>query len=399
MPAKWSCQPSRLAGFFSLALLASLVSTALAGDFELASMQLFKKKNDCDCQPCPQIIPAPAPAPAPTPDKKEPEKKPEEKAPAIAPPVVPPLVETPEFGPALGAGGYSLASSNVGYLDPAIPASCIRFRFDAAYDNVHPDRAEYFYAKYQSIGGKGVPNPESRVDYQDVTLQLEYAINKRFSVFAEVPYMWINPEVNSDARAFGDMNAGFKYAAVANDDLFVTFQFRTYIPTGATDLGIGNGLVSIEPAMLFWKKINERTILEGGLYDWQPLNGSDYAGNVVEYGLGLSYYVIDKCKWKVAPVLEVVGWTCLSGKQTAVTVGQITPGAPAIGIIGIGTPGTSGVAGVPGISAAGDTIINIKPGIRVEYNDRWSFYVGYGHCITGDQWYRNLVRAELRWNF
>ncbi len=402
MPAQWTHLSSRLAALLSLALLATLVPGVRADDFEKVAFQLFKKKNDCDCQPCPQITPAPEQIPAP--GQKEPEKKePEKKAAEVVPPALtqPPLVEAPETGPALGASGFSLASSNVGYLDPAIPMTCLRFRFDAAYDNVHPDRAEYFYAKYQSIGGPGVPNPETKVDYQQLALELEYAFNKRFSVFVEMPYMFINPQVNTNANGWGDMNAGFKYAPVAKDDLFVTFQFRTYVPIGPVDLGTSNGHVSLEPAWLFWKKVGDRTLLEGGVYDWIPINGSDYAGNVLEYGLGVSYYVYDRCKWKIAPVLECVGWSILHGQQTDTTTGLVGGAVgPAVGPGPVvGSPGAFGVIGLPNNNAAGETIVNLKGGLRVDYNEKWSFYVGYGHALTGEQWYRDIIRCELRWDF
>ena len=38
-----------------------------------------------------------------------------------------------------------MALTNVGYIDSAIPRSNIRLRYDDAYGNNRPDRAEYFY--------------------------------------------------------------------------------------------------------------------------------------------------------------------------------------------------------------------------------------------------------------
>jgi hypothetical protein len=43
--------------------------------------------------------------------------------------------------------------SMVGYVDDAIVASQIRFRFDAGFHDNAPDRAEFFYAQYSGING------------------------------------------------------------------------------------------------------------------------------------------------------------------------------------------------------------------------------------------------------
>ena len=46
---------------------------------------------------------------------------------------------------------------------------------------------------------------------------------------------------------------------------------------------------------------------------------SDFTGNVLRYGLGTSYMFPCGCWGYVAPVLETVGWTVLSGKELADT--------------------------------------------------------------------------------
>src|SRR5262245_15041233 len=49
------------------------------------------------------------------------------------------------------------SSSNVGYIDSAIPVDRFRLRYDAANDNNRPDRAEFFYAQYQQQAITGAP--------------------------------------------------------------------------------------------------------------------------------------------------------------------------------------------------------------------------------------------------
>src|SRR5262245_41292435 len=48
-----------------------------------------------------------------------------------------------------------IRDSNVGYIDPAIPADLFRFRYDAAYQNIRPTRDEFFWAP----GGRFGPGP------------------------------------------------------------------------------------------------------------------------------------------------------------------------------------------------------------------------------------------------
>ena len=107
---------------------------------------------------------------------------------------------------------------------------------------------------------------------------------------------------------------------------------------------------------------------------WVPVGGTAFAGNIVRYGVGASYrFPCTDSLW-VAPVAEVVGWTVLDGKE-----------------------GASPVAGVVAVQdASGDTIINAKLGLRTGVGERGSLYVGYGRPLTGEVWYKNTLRVELR---
>ena len=51
-----------------------------------------------------------------------------------------------------GTTGPVIRDSNVGYIDPAIPAELFRFRYDAAYDNNRPTRAEFFWSPGEPFG-------------------------------------------------------------------------------------------------------------------------------------------------------------------------------------------------------------------------------------------------------
>lgn len=282
------------------------------------------------------------------------------------------------------------ATSNVGYIDLAVPVTQFRLRFDAAINNPFPDRAEFFYAKcgcfrtlpagnpQRDPDAPGPPRPESSVDYQDLRPYLEYALSDRFSVFGEFPVRFLDPVANDNTAGYADMNAGFKYALLADPDRYLTFQFSTYIPTGDADRGLGTDHVSLEPAVLFYRRLSRRWILEAEFRDWVPVGGTDFAGNVLRYGAGLSYLLSDTDRLTIAPVTEVVGWTALDGRKSR--------------------------AGEPVQSADGDTIVNLKLGVRFGFDGldlplagSRSLYAGWGTALTNENvWYEDIFRLEYR---
>jgi len=268
------------------------------------------------------------------------------------------------------SSGPVIRDTNVGYIDPAVPGDLVRFRYDAAYNNRQPTRAEFFWPG----GGRGPANPETSVDYQDVSTYCELLVNQHTSVFVEAPFRWLNPEINDNAEGFGDLNAGFKYAMIDCRDLVTTLQLRTYVPSGNASEGLGTDHVSLEPAVLLYRPLMCGWCFEGELRYWVPIGGTDFAGDVIRYGAGLHYSLADCSDWQVAPVLEVVGWTALDG----LTRFETAPGQFVTE------------------DAAGDTIVNAKFGLRAKYLDRYDVYAGYGQPLTGDQWYQNTFRLECR---
>lgn len=291
-------------------------------------------------------------------------------APPPAPPAPPPATDTDS--------GFSGRNSNVGYIDSTLPLSQFRLRYDAAYNNNRPTRAEYFYAKGRGIG-PGLREPESQVDYQDVSAYLEVTARPRLSVFAEVPVRFLNPELNANHAGLADMNGGFKYAFVRTDDLIATFQLRAYAPTGNAHLGLGTRHVSLEPALLLYAPLSHRLTFEGELRYWAPIGGTDFAGDVIRYGAGLSYNLFENDRMRVSPVAEVVGWTVLGGKES---------------VFNAAMPNKMLMR-----DAAGDTIVNLKLGVRTRLGENADFYVGWGRPLTGEHWYKDVLRLELRWLF
>jgi hypothetical protein len=283
------------------------------------------------------------------------------------------LVLSPSAAPAQGFGGYTAVNSKDGYLDSAIPGDQFRLRFDAGFGNRRPSRAEFFYAKGAPLG-PGLPRPEPEVDYQDFTACLETTFTERLSGFVETPWRFLNPEVNANAQGFGDMNLGFKYAFLSDPCRVAAVQLRTYLPTGAASRGLGTHHVSLEPALLVRRQLDDRLCLAGELRCWIPVGGTDFAGEILRYGLGLQYNLFQTESLLLTPVAEFVGWTVLSGKVAAVQ-----PPLP-----------------VTVRGAAGDTVVSVKLGVHLQLGDRADVYTGYGQPLTGDRWYDGLYRLELR---
>jgi hypothetical protein len=303
----------------------------------------------------------------PTPPPKKDELTPPETAP------LPGLADNSNFGDA-AADTVTTFDSAVGYIDDAIPGSYLRFRFDGADGNNRPSRAEYFYAK-GGPNGPGFPTFAGTVDFEEYTLYLEYAFRPRFSMFIDGGIRAVDPEFRDRTDGFGDMDFGFKYAVLYDPNRILTFQLRTWAPTGDEHQGLSTGHATIEPGLLYYRQLSPKLRVEGELLYWIPIGGTDFAGDVLQYGLGVSYGPRRKCGCWACPVVEFVGWTVLGGKE------QPTANPASI------------------ISAAGDDILNVKAGFRLGYGERASMYLGYGRSLTGDVWYKDIIRAELRISF
>ena len=274
---------------------------------------------------------------------------------------------------AQGGGGLSGSDSRVGYIDNAIPATEFRLRFDNSSNDHRPTRAEFLYPKGKP-NGPGLPEPQRSVDFQELASYLEFAPSDRLSAFVEFPARWVQFANNPSHSGFSDMNTGFKFAFLREADEVGTFQFRVYAPTGAASRGLGNRHVSLEPAFLFYQRLTERFTGEAELRAWVPVGGTDFAGDIIRYGVGVSYDLYNVCNIQFAPVAEFVGWTVLSGKTNVVL-----PSGDSFSE-----------------DAAGQTIVNAKLGLRVKFSDHAEFYTGYGRPLTGNRWYENTFRLEFR---
>jgi hypothetical protein len=302
-----------------------------------------------------------------------------------------------------------IEGSMVGYIDNPIVESEIRIRFDAAFNDEFPDRAEFFYGKCGCYrpGDPNAPGPPPgsgtaviprSLNFQQLYILGEYAPIRRFSVFAEIPVRWIQaqglrvgpPNSFPNEGGLSDVMAGFKLAAIASESTYLTFQFRGYFPSGDASKGLGTNHYSVEPELLLYHRFSSPLTLEGQVGDWHPIGGSagvpqmgstatseGFAGDIFIYGIGASYKLYSRNRVAIAPVLELVGWDVLSGFET-LPEGPVNEIAEEV---------------------SGTSIVNMKFGVRTNIGPHNSFYIGYGHALTHATWYQQIVRAEYRYSF
>jgi hypothetical protein len=296
-----------------------------------------------------------------------------------------------------GEAALSLNGADAGgYIDTALPLTQYRLRVDTANDNNRPDRADYFYPKCGCFRANGSdPNapgpgrfPADHVNYEIVSNYLEFAPHPRFSGWVDIPVRWVDiffrdPTAPPEFHAgLSDILFGFKAAIIYRPTQLLTFQLRTYSPTGDASLGLGRNNWNLEPGLLFYQRLTPRLFFEGQIQDFIPIaSADDFAGNVLSYGGALSYLAYNRPYFRVLPVAEMLSWTVLSGKD-------LSDSGP--------------------VNAAGQTIVNAKFGVRFGFGqmtqpnyfiNRADLYLGYGRALTGDVWYKNTARAEFRLRF
>jgi hypothetical protein len=271
--------------------------------------------------------------------------------------------------------GIAINETFVGFLDSAVPKSMVGTRLDLTYNNRQPMRAEYLHPKGGLPNTVGFPLPETRVDYQDLTSFTEYGFTPWFSVFIEGPYRWMNPEINQNRSGAGDMRYGLKLCTWSSDDIIATILFRLYHPSARHET-LGTNHWSIEPGLLLAYRFNSMIHFEGEVRYFIPLGDSDFQGNVLRYGVGVAYGE-RRYGWWVTPVAEGVGWTVMGGKT------MLASSADSYEIR----------------DASGQTIVNAFLGLRAGYGRAVDVYAGYGRAFTGEAWFREIYRFEVRYSY
>ncbi len=357
--------------------------------------------------PVSQLTAGPPPAGMPLPDPLAPGT---EELPSGAPTLSGPPRAEPMFAQSMAdgcgcgpAGGaihghhdgtfYGLGGVEEGPGDPGIghervmhalfeipdsqPYSNMRFRFNAAYDERNPDRADFFWAQ---IGGRGPKLPERSVDYQDVIASWEVATGKAFSITTDIPLRFVAPDINPNAGGLGDIALTTKTVLLNGADWQITQYFRTELPTDDPGKGLGNGHVSLEPGFLFRLKWSPETYFHSQLTYWFPLGDNPvYGGQILKYGFGVSHLLYENDTFAAIPTLEFNGWTVLNGAQTTFPVPTIQP---------VDTMG----------------IFNVRPGLRFVRDTGgdlglFEWGVSGSFALTTNKWYDASWLLEARFVF
>jgi hypothetical protein len=304
------------------------------------------------------------------------------------------------------------------FVDAARPITQSRIRIDAGWNLKDPDRAEYFWAQeatnpkqvgatncgQNTVQGKGPACIASRVDYESISLYQEAAIEK-IGVFVEVPYEEIEPTtagVNDrlaalnmtspgmgccNASGFGDVTVGTKTLILDCELLQMTFQFKTFIPSGSTGKGLGTGHVSLEPALLFGVNLAPDWFLQAETAYWIAVGGDpDYQGNIWHNHFSLNHVLWRPCcDFQLIGTAEINEWTVFQGSYTSDTAVVANNSPPPLY--------------APVALSASTTMASAGPGLRFVICDKMDLGIGSAFSFTGAHWAEELARVEFRYRY
>ncbi len=282
-------------------------------------------------------------------------------------------------------------------LDYARPKTITRIRFDYMGDMQNPDMSEYWWpeARLDKSGkfvGKGpkIPSPRtpgrhSPLGWSSMNMGIGSiyfeAAAKRASFFVEVPFRSLeafaiapaNQKLYGDLHSagFADMNLGTKSLLLDCELMQLSFQFRTYLPTGNLSTGLGNGHVSLEPSLLTSIKLAPQTYLQAQLAEWVPIGGDQsFEGSILKYGFSFNQVL-----YQPNPNLSVIGTmeSFFYSFQDGIYSNAFGPR-----------------------KASGLTYANLGPGLRVSICNRIDCGLALTWQASGGSWGDPWLRTELR---
>ncbi len=213
------------------------------------------------------------------------------------------------------------------FVPTARPTTTARYRWDAGYNLVYPDRAEWFWAQDNGSGlGPQPVSPyqgEPSVDYDELSMYVETAI-KGFALTVETPYRSVDPFTGGVQAGFGDIIIGTK-SLIFDRELFqIAFQFRTFVPSGKALEGLGVGHISLEPSLIVGFNLSPASYLQGQIAQWIPLGGGSYQGSILHYHFSYNHtlhYILPDVP--LIGTLEANGWSFQDGSYTDPVLGTL----------------------------------------------------------------------------
>jgi hypothetical protein len=262
------------------------------------------------------------------------------------------------------------------FTDGVRPVTQQRFRTDCGLNVIFPDRSEYFWPRSDGMGiGPAPPAPYRsipRLNYSEMSLYTEGATGG-FSVWTNIPYLSLQPDLIGHAAGFGDMSIGTKSLLFDCELLQIGMQFTTTLPTGNFIKGLGRALVSLEPSLLVGLRISDDTFFQGQVAEWIPLGGDPlYAGAVLHYHASLNQVVARPLhNVELIGNVEFAGWSFQDGAFTDPVIGSFQ-------------------------KSSGETYLSLGPGVRLVVCNKIDFGIGALFSLTEDHLAQQLIRSEFR---
>ncbi len=287
----------------------------------------------------------------------------------------------PCYSPRWEPGAYASV-----FADYARPRTVSRIRYDNLNDLRYPDRNQFFLmqtnAKFPQhytnrLGVTYRADPSARL--QQLYLYQEAAAG-RGSFFVEYPYRQLNPLFSPTQAGFSDINFGVKSLLLDTELLVVSFQFRTYTPSGNAAQGLGTGHFSLDPSLLASLKLAPDTYFQTQLGNWVPLGGNQkIAGGIFYWFMSLNQVLFRLSPdTPVIGMIEMDGWSFENGGYT----NPIVSSKPSV--IGAG---------------GGVSYFNIGPGLRTALGDRVDLGTALTWGTTPNHWGNPWFRLEVRFLF
>ena len=224
-------------------------------------------------------------------------------------------------------------------------------------------------------------------DFQVYALQLELALNERFSlVAAKDGYIDFNPDATlSKANGWANLSAGFKYAFLyrPEDALAAAFNLQIEAPTGNTDVWQGEGDGVAVPSVSFLK-LHNRWQFAGNLGFKIPFDG-DAESSTFHYNAHLSYALTDR----FSPLLEVNYFRVLDegdgGRRFDHQVDGLVPGVATFEGGDLVNYGASNVSN--------KDLVTLGAGFRYRLTDNFDVGAAYEIPLTEEE--ENLMDSRI----
>ncbi len=291
--------------------------------------------------------------------------------------------EDPCYEPVWEPGAYASV-----FVDYARPRTVTRFRYDNLQDMTIPDRNTYFLSQTNSSfpssfkNRHGVPYRTDPSAYLQQGYYYQEVAAAKGSFFVEIPYRSVDPLFSPGQAGVSDINFGMKTMWVDSELWTLSFQFRTYTPSGNAGLGLGTGHFSLDPSLLSSVKLAPDTYLQTQIGNWIPLAGKpQIAGGVFYY-----YNSLNQVLFRLSPdipvigMLEMDGWYFQDGGYT-VPIKRPHYGSVAERAIG------------------GVNYFNIGPGLRVALGKAVDVGGALTWATSANHWASPWFRLEVRFLF